>query len=261
MIITHQQDTIIAKITKADERYIYYTYLKDGKPINSMITMDLVKDFQKQDLGDLENSEKKGLKRKQYNAYKDTRVAIDLGFSNRIGKIDPSLSMSERDHIRGLLRGFHYGLDAQYFFSESYGIGLDINRFQSQNTSNLGFGQITEKNAITFIGPGFYSRSVSGNGNNAFLMGFNIGYLGANSSTMINSSPATITGGTFGTNIKVGYDIGMPDGYAFGFSLRLIGGVLNQITTRYNGQSNKIKLPEEDRENLSRIDLSVGIRF
>ncbi len=100
------------------------------------------------------------------NKYKDFRIAIGGGYAFRLGKFEKTGISAIDDMNRQLRHGFTIDADAQYFFKETWGLGLNVN-YCSANTSGKnvpisGIGQyanIEETQSFLFVGPSYVARN------------------------------------------------------------------------------------------------------
>ena len=177
-----------------------------------------------------------------------------------------------------LKNGYTIGGDFTYYFNESSGIGFHVDTYRSKasarvimeeelpdGTTSIRVGGIKDDVKLLYIG-GFYSmRFFNWNYNNFGWMRFGLGYHGyRNDFQLIDqiAMPFTITGGTVGVSVEVGYDIGVSEKIAFGSGLGIVGGVLSKMTYDYpDGSSETIELDSDEYEGLGRLNLTVGIRF
>ena len=110
----------------------------------------------------------------------------------------------------------------------------------------------------SFIGPLFSLRYFDKNKKNALYINYSLGYMGhSNNAVFINSYK--YTGNTIGLSIDVGYDIKLSEKASVGFQLSLVAGAVSKVKVDNGVNTRTVKL--ENREGLSRIDLSVGFRF
>ena len=73
-----------------------------------------------------------------FSSYKDFRVAVGGGYAYRLGKIEETSDPEIDDMNKKLRNGFVIDAEAQYFFRESWGIGLNAN-LCTASTSGSGF--------------------------------------------------------------------------------------------------------------------------
>lgn len=101
-------------------------------------------------------------------SYKDFRFSVGGGYAFRLGKIEKT-GDSKLDELNKQLRhGFAIDADAQYFFKEGWGLGLNMNYCSSSTSGgniNLPPPTLTiirnykESQNILFVGPSFAGRS------------------------------------------------------------------------------------------------------
>lgn len=100
--------------------------------------------------------------------YRDFRFSVGGGYAFRLGKIEKT-GESKLDELNKQLRhGFAIDADAQYFFKEGWGLGLNMNYCSSTTSgSNINLPPPTltvirnykESQNILFVGPSFAGRN------------------------------------------------------------------------------------------------------
>ena len=113
--------------------------------------------------------------------YKDFRFAIGGGYAYRLGKIAKTGDSKIDDMNKKLRHGFTIDADAQYFFKESWGLGLNAN-YCSANTSGDNITitlpgidrsvNYKETQSFLYVGPSFVGR----NGSEKFLLATHFGF-------------------------------------------------------------------------------------
>ena len=97
---------------------------------------------------------------------------------------------------------------------------------------------------------------------NCWLFSVGFGYMSIDDRFIFNNiDNIRQKGGTLGSNISIGYDIGLSSGLALGFKASLMGGTIQNVTRIVNGITTYYDLPEGTAEGLGTIKLSVGLRF
>lgn len=197
------------------------------------------------------------------------RIAVNGGFSRLLAKTSESVEPKNRDYVSALKSGYNYGIDATYFISKEWGLGVKFNQFRSSHVGTLYdeyYIPMTIETVMvhTFIGPSLASKYVSPSGKHTLLSSVALGYMGYLSD--VRSFMTQITGGTVGAVIDIGYDYSITKRFAIGPQLSFAGGVLNKLT--YKGYSSYNKnvsytqeLDKNNRESMSRLDISFGARF
>lgn len=198
------------------------------------------------------------------------RISFQGGWSYRLAKVadvEPVL----REYIKGLKSGFHLGVDGSYFFTENYGAGLKYAYFNAKNEKDnvtitdwnggeTRTGLMKDNVHIHYIAPAFYTRFPLADNKLVFLAGASIGYLRYVDNAVLISD-VKITGGTLGVGFDVGMDYMITPRFGVGANLGLIGGSLSKLNYSDGASEMEVKLEDGQRENLTRLDVSAGVRW
>lgn len=267
LIVTIDGDSINCKITKLNAENIFFTFKHGDEIRNTLLPTSKVAHHQI-DYYIISDVPKEKLE--SYKDYPQFRIALSGGLSYMTGKISDKVPSDFRDYIKELKSGYHFGGEASFFFSESLGFGAKYSVFKSSHNlnniyvedvdGNITYGKMSDAIKISFIGPSFSVRVLNHNKMNALIFSMAIGYLDyVNDKVLIESFK--MTGNTVGFGVDIGYDIGLSENLALGLQVSLLTGTLSEY--EFNDGTNKqtIKLDDGEYENVSRFDLSVGLRF
>ena len=201
---------------------------------------------------------------------KKWRLAFQGGFSFRTAKVIDNVSSDYKSYLQKLKKGFHLGGDINYFPNgNDFGFGVKYNFFSSQNAGDFYFEDdnfnlvnisIEDNITINYVGPSFLLRYPSSRNLNSGYLGVSLGYLSYQDRAQYFDE-FTIKGQTLGAAFDFGYDIATSDEMAIGFQISIVGGVLHKIKIERDSGTEVIELDDNSKESLSRIDLSIGIRF
>ncbi|WP_435353333.1 hypothetical protein [Emticicia sp. SJ17W-69] len=206
----------------------------------------------------------------EFSNYLKWRIGARGGFGNMLAKIDTKDEFGL--YQEKLLRGWTWGADASYFFSDHVGIGLMFNNFQSQNKAeNIKYrnillnedatGSISNKRSTKFVGPVLYFRK-NIDFKTMVVLGLAPGAYFYNDKGTYDASNYNFKGLDFGAAATLGVDfllgnditgrdiiLSLEAGYNYGKmrALDLGGG---------NGAVN-LSTPID----LSRVDFTIGLRF
>ncbi len=244
-------DSLNCKITKEDKEYIYFTFKHKEDVRKTLIERSKVSSMQRNFYANPEVS-KAEISNYTYTqqTYMPWRFGFSLGGGYRIASAVGSASSSYIDQLR---LGFQFGADINYHFNNYWGLGAKFSTFIASASSYP-----NEDHTTTFyIGPVCNLRILSATKKNAFITEFSLGYLRYRDSGKYYSQEGLITANAFGVVLGIGYDIGLSKHVALGLNLSLLGGSFSDFY--YN--SEKQTLPNNQRENLGRIDFTIGIRF
>lgn len=198
------------------------------------------------------------------------RISLQGGWSYRLAKISDNAPAELREYNKGLKPGFHLGVDGGYFFTKNIGCGLKYAYFKAGNeianvsipewSGGANISLIKDDIHVHYIAPSFYSRFPIANDKLVFLAGASIGYLRYIDNAVVVSD-RTLTGGTVGLGFDLGMDYMITPHFAVGANLGLIGGSLSKLKYKDSTIETDVKLEDGQRENLTRLDLSAGVRW
>ncbi len=252
-------DSLNCKITKENKDYIYFTFKHKNEVRSTLIERNKVTDYKYNFYSQPEVSENEVLEIRQ-KTHNPLRFALSGGWGYRTADLAEEAT-SYKNYYNGLRSGFQIGADACYYFNDYYGAGFKYLLFKASTEGQTNFGYSKENTSTMFIGPEFATRFFNNSKKNAVILNLALGYLRYKDDGFVNNENGTITSDTFGMVMDLGYDIGISKNLAVGFQVSLIGGSFSDYTLEKSGHSQKMTLPDKQRESLSRIDLSVGIRF
>jgi hypothetical protein len=263
LIVTHENDSLNCRITKIKKDNIYFTFLHKGELRNTLLPINQVKNYQYSYYQTPETLVSKSMAGKLFPRF---RVAINGGWGYRIGRLSNNIPADFTAYANKLRSGFHYSLDVSYFFTEHIGAGFNYHAWFSRNKMDgvyidnpSQYGIMSDNIAIRFIGPMFYTRLLNSNKKNCLLAYCGIGYLVYRNNAVLIADDYILKGNTVGVLMGIGYDIGISKHFALGFQLSLLSGTLTQCTVTSTAYAGTMK--SEEDENLSHINLSIGLRF
>jgi hypothetical protein len=254
LIVTHKGDSLNCKITKIKGGNVYFTFKHKEEVRNTLLPQSQVNYYQYGYYPVPEVSAREVYHNAIYPHY---RIAVDGGWSYRTVPLAEGAPSA-------LKSGFHYGLDLSYFFTEYLGAGFRYNDFLSKaEIISPGSGKSKDNISIRFIGPYFSTRFLNSSKTNALFLNLGIGYTGYKDQAQViaGGDKITLTGNTAGISYDIGYDIGVSKDLAIGFQLSLYTGILSQFKSTKGNHTETIVLEKGQYEGLSRIAVSVGLRF
>ena len=196
------------------------------------------------------------------------KLGVSGGFSFLTGAIASDLDPLLKDHIRNLKTGFHVGADIDFFITRHLALGAkyalfgtrdEINNVLFQDNSGHTFsGKLDERIFVHYVGPNIFLKVGKATGKVFFTLDGSLGCLIYRNSGVYGTSDYTMKGETFGVAVMPGIDIKITQQLAINLSAGLTFGIMNRATMTVNGQT---ETQNELKENLSRIDLSIGLRW
>ncbi|MGO4293248.1 hypothetical protein [Chitinophaga sp. RAB17] len=197
------------------------------------------------------------------------RITVNGGYSYRLGKISSEFSGEAKDYLKKLKSGFNVGADAMHYFRESMGVGVKYNLFHTAHSDVIpvttGSGTmragVMDNISISFYAATFGTRIFNAAKTNAFYANVALGYLGFRDNGWVEEHKLILSGGTVGIGWDAGYDFRITRRLSAGAQLSLISGQLTRITKEDATSTQTITLKDEQKENLSHLNLSAGLRL
>lgn len=266
LIVTLEGDSINCRITKIKQNHIFFTYLADSKPVNTLLSMEKVSyyepDFYEESiqLADV----------KSYLKRPSLILDINGGYSYRVARIDPSADAFTRDYYEGLKSGLNYGAGLTYYFSETLGAGIKYssslytnsvsNVTVTFNNGMIKYGEVSDDITITFIGPSILTRYYPGNNDDCMTMGASFGYMSYNDDGLV-VDPIRITGNTLGMGLDFGYDFSIGPSASLGLRLSFLSGVLREVEIQEDGETRVMRFEEGSYESLQHLDFGIVLTY
>ncbi|MBC7866486.1 MAG: hypothetical protein H7X88_03030 [Gloeobacteraceae cyanobacterium ES-bin-316] len=265
LILTTKNDSINCKIVRVTTGEIVFVSKHSDEVIRTKLPVADVKLYEK-DFYLSKNTS--SLKVKKATMHDRFTLSVSGGFSYLIAKTSSEVPKDFKPYIKELKSGYHVGGDIAFFISENIGVGLKYVNFNTSNETYVTLIQPGQtKNGIMrddvtthFIAPTFVARSISMNQKTIFNAGYSLGYLGySNDAVLIDKFKIT------GSTVGMGFDLGIEQKISNTFGLELkLGAVIGSLgkVEISNGTSVQTKtLAKEERENISRIDISLGLKL
>lgn len=199
--------------------------------------------------------------------YSKFNISLGIGGGYRINKLSDALSSVERDHMKKMKWGMTLELNSEVYVSKFIGIGISSSWFRSAAAITLlqqGYSyEVKDRINLFYVGPKVVFRGGKGKSGH-FFAETSLGYLGYYQ--VLKSADSGLkdkyTGNSLGSILGLGYDINLSQVAGLVLKLSMTTGTMSKMTeTLHNGQKSVIEFPDGKKEGLSRIDLTVGIRF
>lgn len=196
------------------------------------------------------------------------RISLHGGYACRLGEM-VSVNWMLHDYMEKLRHGFFYGADVTGYFTESMGVGVKFSGFGTKISQDVTVeydggrqesGLMSDNISIRYIGPMLSYRLLSHNYRNALIFNTGIGGL-AYTDEVVLIDPFTIRGTAIGYLLELGYDFRVSDKVSLGVSVSSISGVMKKYRTDASGVWKTVILKEYERESLSHLDFSFGVRI
>ena len=192
--------------------------------------------------------------------YKDFRFAIGGGYAYRLGKEENTGNAGLDAMNKKLRNGFAVDADAQYFFKETWGLGLNANFCSSSTSGNNvslpgrdGAFNYKETQNFIYLGPSFVGRIES----EKFMLISNIGVGPLFFNTDMNFSGQSVTGNniTLGVNAGIAGEYKLSSKTGIGLKLSYVVGTIDNL--KVEGSNMKM----DNEISLSNLMATLFISF
>ncbi len=267
LIVTSDGDSINCKITRIKADNIYFTFSYNGEIRSTLLPKSSVNFYQ---ADYYEISEVPADKVIGNPEYRHLTLSLMGGYAYRTARLSDDIQPEFRDYIKNLKSGYHLNGNLTYYVSELLGIGLIYDFSNASNSmddiyledefGNRRYGMMSDDIKVTFIGPTLSSRLMNRKKTSALLINLSLGYMGYVDEIVLIDRYRK-TGGTIGMGLDFGYDIILSEKISLGFQLSLLSGTLYSYYLDDGITKEKYELEPGEYDGLSRMDLSVGLRF
>ncbi len=271
LIVTTAGDSIQCDIDKVTNSEITFSFVQDGKVMNTMVPLTQVVSYAYNYSGKTEYWEQSRVGSPLVgNLYsKNFRLSANAGWAYRFGKVPTNLDPGLQEYLKELKTGYFVTLDFAGYISQKSGIGGKFAHFGSKNsvpiTLMLEDGSIVNSILSDDVSINIYAlywarRFILRNGKDAFYFNLGLGGITYNNVGFL-LEPITLKGISIALVLDFDYDIALNDHISIGFHVGYNGGVLSSYKETVGGQTTTIDLPEDSYESLARIDLGGGIKI
>jgi hypothetical protein len=198
------------------------------------------------------------------------RASIGIGLSNLIGKTSENVPADFIPYTEELKSGNHLGADVTYYVNKRIGFGLKYIFFNTKNQLNniyvidssgtVTYGSMEDNITMQFIGPSLGIRQTLPRGGAHLVSNLALGII-----TYVDDARVIeklrITGSTFGFSGDLGLDFQLEGGFYLGIGFGLTVGMIRALEVEQGGVVQKIDLNYSSYNNVSRIDLGIGLRY
>lgn len=219
----------------------------------------------------------------QEQAYGKWRIGISGGAGYMLGStketvnalvgrgIDRHKAKKGIDDLKTLLQ---LGSDVHYLIKPNWGIGIkysyshtnfsidDISLNVNGDGITANLGDIKTDYFLNYIGPSFIAQYFIGNSNRLALSGiFSAGYSHLRMEELVIVSPVIATGSSLGLLTTFGISYFLTKRLSLGCDMGLFASSFGKMTFKDRYRSVEVKFDDNQRENVSNINLSFNLRL
>ena len=180
-----------------------------------------------------------------------------------------------KDYYKKYKLGWQGNADVHYLFNPYMGAGVKYALFTTSaamkdisfgNYNGDGYhifsGDIEETLYVNYIGPTFLGQTFINRYKTWKVSALiSLGYVRYRMENYTMDFPMLITGNTFGAYEEIGIEYFVGKQAALGFNISTFFSTLKKFKIENNQSSQKIELPNDERENISRISGSLSFRI
>lgn len=263
LIIKERGDSLNCKIIQIKRDSIFFSIKNsNNETLVRVLSMGRIKHY-KRDFYVLRTIQKKD--------YPKIRLGVQVGWSRLTRKQEQNIPVVFKKYVNALRAGLNFGSDFTFFASKNVGFGARYSVFGANGTSDrfsyinllgqISSGTLYTRVAINYIGPSFSIRAISANKKIQFITDISLGYLSYKETSLLSNYFFYYNGRNLGYTGKAELDISISNNWALGLSASCTLGRLKKIKMSDAAQEQTISLTKENYYDISRVDISVGLKW
>ena len=276
-IITITSDTIDCKITRVSRNTIYFDLITSGIKTEGSLPVSKVLNYTISAGGVTTD------KTKSFNSNSFER--IHLGINGGAGYMLASSKKAEealtgqgfdagkaKSYYRNLKTGWLANADLAFMFTPEVGTGFKYKFFYTsgnvegyfdfQDGVHLIYTNYGERIFVNYYGPmAYYQRYLNVAETYRMTTTYSFGLTTYRNEAEYLNEYLLLTGRNFGTDAAINLEYYITDNLSLGAELSAFYSMLRKVKITDGTNTQTIDLDKETYENLSRLDLSIGIRF
>lgn len=186
-------------------------------------------------------------------------VGLRAGLGYRVYGIGNRFMPEQQAYYRSLRNGLAANLDVGYFFWNKISLGLVADVYEGKKKSYK--NERSDHVQMRYAGPHVAFRKVLEGNKSAVVTGFGIGVHVYKNQGVENKVAFEHTGKSLGWNGSIGFETQIAPHAALTFTATCVVGKNYKLTNRLSKSASSVPLSKENAEDLSRINLGIGIKF
>lgn len=249
LIVTTSGDSIRCKITREQGDFVYFTYNKFGVPAKTLMPASDIADKRT-------NFYHEPVAIVPKRTYSRWLYRFQGGYSRRVARISDQVPSGTMSYLKKMKSGYTLGGDIHYFISEPFGLGAkySYSHYQFKNAS------FQDKVNLNYFAVSGLNKLVLRSGSEVYI-GANMGYQSYKDQVNSNGALVSITGGTVGVGLEVGYGMRMSDASKLHLNFSVLSGTISRVTVNSGGRRETVQLGKGEYESLARLELTLGLAF
>ncbi len=281
LIVTNVGDSIVCRIVRETPTVVQFTYAKYnqnlirefGKDRVSSIVMGFYDKVEKEQVVTVAEEPMHRVAAVQERASEPVSVSmprvdstewpswqfgLNGGYGYRLFRADKQATPNELKYIDELKTGYTFGADAFYFPWKSVGFGVKYNAYRSKAERDI---RTSDDISIHFIGAAVAHRKIFTNLKTSVVSAFWAGYQPYKNTARHIGQDQVIKAQTMGWGISVGVDHKISSKLALSLTGHCFMGNIYKFDRDVHGATEQVKLPYAQFGDLSRADITLGLKF
>ncbi|MBI4947602.1 MAG: hypothetical protein HY840_14510 [Bacteroidetes bacterium] len=268
LIVTAKGDSLNCRISKIHKSNVYFSRITNREIKDSVLPVSQITYYQINYFIGGNCSSSREIKKTE--GLPSFGIGINGGMGNLTGKIPDGLSPQEVSYMKKLRRVYCFAADVNFYTYKSSGFGIKYSMMRTKksidnelavntSTGQIATGLMQDDITIQFIGPSLFECVRLGK-SQSFLLSSRlaIGYV-AFKNDVILIEDYKRESNTIGGSWDLGFDYLLTKNVAVGINFSTT--IARTRDYRVDGTAvNNMNIEFESRENLSRLDIAIGIK-
>jgi hypothetical protein len=275
-IITLDKDTINCKISKVTHKDIFFEITTSGITTSGKLPVDSISDYTIH--AETRNTKETGKSSEPY-------YRLRFGATGGMGYLLASSADAEdqmkamgfdpdkvESYYSDLKSGLFANADISYFFNQEFGAGLKYKFFDTNGSIegyidphdgvNLYYTTFKEQVYVNYAGAAFiYQDFINSKKSLKLNSSYSVGLAYYRDEAEVMDQYFLLKGKNIGFDISVGLEYFITPDISVGTDLSVFYSKIQKMTLSNGSTSTSMDLEKENYENLSRLELSIGVRF
>ena len=181
-----------------------------------------------------------------------TILKLNAGFGNRSAK--ETVNEDFQKYFSHLMFGFVWDASFDFIFNKDFGVRMAFYQFSASYSNRI-------KDRITYIGPAFVVRIPFDQSSWIFDASVGIGYIEYRGKQKFINGHAKYFGSTIGAQFSMGVEYKLSPQLGIGINMHTTMGELTKFYHEKNGKKWTTTYEVDEGEDLSQVNMGIGIRY
>jgi len=209
------------------------------------------------------------------------RINLSGGYGYRMGNTDDQkdsyidMGFNESDvdaYFKDIKSGYKLAGQVHYMFWDNMGLGIDYNFFHTSASLSgyINSPDIYEYTTLVkieddfftnYIGASIYTENPLGQSQFKLYSQLSLGLSLYREEVLFSYTPLVATGNNLGVNFELGLEYEIAKNVSLGLGISYFASTISKIKFDDGQSTHTMELSDEERESLSRLDMTMGFSF